>query len=475
MKLPILATAQPGKSVEQGKQEVVNMYFSENKGNELYPMIAHSRPGLKTWKSNTGQSVRAMHAQNTKLYFIIGSTLYSIDKYLTQTTLGSILTTEGICQIKGIANRLLINDQRDGWIFNITTNVLTKIDPAQGFPEGTTTVTSLDGYFIAHLPDSDSFYWSTLTAPQTWAALDFSSAESNPDNIVAVTTFLRRLFFIGSNSTEIWFNTGDATSPFARIEGVFINYGTSAPHSVAVGAQNLYFLGQGNNGQLGIVSLDRSYNDKLISSETMTQELVTYTTVDDAIGLTYQREGKEFYVISFPTEDKTWVYDQVSDMWYRYTSWNGAGERRWLPDNHAAFAGKNLVGDSRSGNIYELDNETLTDNGEIIIRKIRTNPLAIKDMGSMFIHRVEVDIESGQGSVSGQGEDPVMMLRASLDGGFSFSNVSSRKAGKIGEYLRRVYWNKIGSSRRCVLEFTMSDPIKWTILGAWVQASKGRE
>jgi len=40
--------------------------------------------------------------------------------------------------------------------------------------------------------------------------------------------------------------------------------------------------------------------------------------IDDAIAWTYQLEGHECYVISFPSLDLTWVYDISTTMWHKW-------------------------------------------------------------------------------------------------------------------------------------------------------------
>lgn len=66
-----------------------------------------------------------------------------------------------------------------------------------------------------------------------------------------------------------------------------------------------------------------------------------------------------------------------------------------------------------------------------------------------------------------QGSDPKIMLEYSNDGGFSYSsNQIWSSAGKIGERLVRVRWNKLGMSRDRVFRITITDPVKIVLLDA---------
>ena len=65
------------------------------------------------------------------------------------------------------------------------------------------------------------------------------------------------------------------------------------------------------------------------------------------------------------------------------------------------------------------------------------------------------------------------MLRYSDDGGHTWSNELWRSIGKIGNYDARARWNRLGASRNRVYELSMSDPVKWVVLGANLEVKRG--
>lgn len=73
-------------------------------------------------------------------------------------------------------------------------------------------------------------------------------------------------------------------------------------------------------------------------------------------------------------------------------------------------------------------------------------------------------------------ENPQVMLRISNDGGKTWISETWRGAGKLGEYKRRVRWNRLGQARRRVFEVSVTDSISWRILGAFLdaQSQKGK-
>lgn len=67
------------------------------------------------------------------------------------------------------------------------------------------------------------------------------------------------------------------------------------------------------------------------------------------------------------------------------------------------------------------------------------------------------------------GRDPMINMRQSKDGGHTWGNERSVGAGKAGEYTKRVIFRRLGRARDCVYEISMSDPIPWRIVGAYLK------
>jgi hypothetical protein len=68
-----------------------------------------------------------------------------------------------------------------------------------------------------------------------------------------------------------------------------------------------------------------------------------------------------------------------------------------------------------------------------------------------------------------EGVDPQVMLRFSNDGGKTWGTEMMRSAGKVGEYGKRVRWERLGRARRRVFEISTSDPVPYRITGAAIE------
>lgn len=72
---------------------------------------------------------------------------------------------------------------------------------------------------------------------------------------------------------------------------------------------------------------------------------------------------------------------------------------------------------------------------------------------------------------SSLGSNPEIMLRISNDAGKTWITEQWRSAGKTGEWLKRVRWNRLGAARRRVFEVVVTDAVPWRLTGAYLKVS----
>jgi hypothetical protein len=122
---------------------------------------------------------------------------------------------------------------------------------------------------------------------------------------------------------------------------------------------------------------------------------------------------------------------------------------------------KLLVGDSDSGRIGFIDNDTSTDYGNPILRGFALQTLE-NNSEEMFFNSIEVILDSGQGLEDGT--DPLIRMSYS-DNGRTYTPERTRSAGKVGEYNRKARWNQLGStSRYRIFKFLFDAPVRWVIM-----------
>lgn len=342
------------------------------------------------------------------------------------------------------------------------------IDP--DYPDaGTGTVTWQDSYFIINKPNTQKFYISDINNGLLWDALDFSSAEANPDNIVSVISDNGNLYLYGSESTEFWSNTGDLDFPFSRISGGAIEWGCAAINSVCKYDNSLAFLAKNRMGQV-IIARMSGYSPVRISTPELEFIINNYLAVSDAVAFSYMLGGHPMYQITFPTGNQTWLYDGLSNCWSELQSTNGD---RHLAELAVNYIEKIIVTDYQNGNLYRLEPESYTDNGSPIYMELISRHIARDDV-RITIDKLQLDMETGVGLISGQGENPQIMMSVSKDGGHTYGTEQWSTFGAIGTYRTRAIWRRLGQARDWTFKFRISDPVKRVIFDSSIDMRDAR-
>ena len=306
-----------------------------------------------------------------------------------------------------------------------------------------------DGFGLIDQPGTNQIWQSNELDLSVWDGLAFASADGNPDNIVALAQIHREIYVFKQVDIEIWVNAGLPTFAFQRLINVFIEVGVVAQLSVAKLGETLCLLAQNDQGQ-GVVVQMRGYDPVRISTHAIEHAIQEYSTISDAIGFVYQQEGHEFYVLTFPTGNATWVYDATASalagtpMWHQRAAFlNGVFNRHWANAFIHAY-GLDLVGDYRNGNLYSFNLDVLLDNGSLRkwLRSWRALPQPSLD--PVRFSELSIDMQTGIGVPAGS--SPQVMLRWSDDGGHNWGTQLQTLAGATGQTSWRVQFNRLGSN-----------------------------
>ena len=346
--------------------------------------------------------------------------------------------------------------------------------PANDGPfEGGGTVDITDNYFVYNKPNSQLWAASDLLSPIT-DPLSFASKDGSPDDLVSIIVDRREVYLLGEMSSEVWINSGAVPFPFTRIPGTSTQQGIAAQYSMSRMGNSFAYVSKNNRGEAMIVRMN-GYFPERISTHAVETTLVNQN-VSDAIAWTYQLEGHEVYVVTFPSigdNGLTWAYDNTTSLWHKWLYRNNQNEYERHRGNCCAFFNQQvLVGDYQNGKIYQLSRNYYTDDGQPI-RRIRRAPHITSDLQRQYFHELQIQFQPGVGLSTGQGEDPQAMLRWSNDGGSTWSNEYWTSIGKQGKYLNRAIWRRLGFARDKVFEVSISDPVKAVIISANLKAEAG--
>jgi hypothetical protein len=355
-------------------------------------------------------------------------------------------------------------------IYALNWTVLPNTD---GAFEGGGTVDITDNYFLYNKPGSQLWAASDLLSPIT-DPLSFASKDGSPDDLVALIVDRREVYLLGEMSSEVWIDSGGVPFPFTRIPGTSTQQGIAAQWSCARMGNSFAYISKNNRGEAMIVRMN-GYFPERISTHAVETTLVNQN-VSDALAWTYQLEGHEVYVVTFPSVGEnglTWAFDNTTGLWHKWLYRNNQNQFERHRGNCCAFFNQQvLVGDYENGKIYQVAREFYTDDGAPI-RRIRRAPHITSDLQRQYFHELQIQFQPGVGLSSGQGQDPQAMLRWSNDGGSTWSNEYWTSIGKQGKYQNRAIWRRLGWSRDKVFEVSVSDPVKAVIISANLKAEAG--
>lgn len=447
----------------------------------LYPEIVETKDGvdigaiysvpgltkLATVGNGPCRGLQIINNSENLMYMVSGNEFYSIDTNYSATLLGTL--SNFLTMVSMIANdtQIAIFDSKNGYLWDTTTNSFSIISLPFTNP---VIATYQDGFGLVNESGTNDWWQSNYKDLSTWQPLNFAQADSRPDPIDSMVSLHRLVYLFGANSTEIWANAGVPGFSFQRVDGMFMEAGCFAPYSVAAVGESLCWVGGNQQGQGLIYALKGPSTPEIISTQSLTNIINQFPTIEDAIGYSYTQDGHLFYQLTFPSGNQTWVYDMGTKLWHRRAAFSQGEFNRHWSQGYIYYNHMNIVGDYRNGNIYALDLNNYTNDGEILkwLRAFEVFPPGQVPRSAFTFSTIELMMETGM--TVPDGLDPQIGLRWSDDGGNSWSTQRTISMGQTGETAYRVEWKRCGSTKKNhglnrILEFTSNDPVRAALIG----------
>lgn len=345
------------------------------------------------------------------------------------------------------------------------------------YPVTVATMTYLDGYVIVNPPSTSQINISAYGDGTSFNPLDFALKAGYPDNLVAIMADHEELWLFGSQTTELWQDTGNAQFPLQRNPGAFMPLGCAASASpVRLGtgaAQCVGWLG-GDTRVRARAYLAQGFQPTPVSTPAIEAAWRGYSKISDAVSWTYAEDSHDFWVIDFPTGNATWVYDLTEGMWHE-RAYNASVSypsgalvtSRQLQSFHAFILDQHIVGDYSSGNLYVQSLTTYTDASTEILRVRAASDISQPDLDWMFYSRFRLDAENS-GAL-----DPT--LDWSVDGGHTFGNPAADPAASVGDEVYSFWeWRRLGRSRPRTFRIYTTAAVKVALINGSVDSHPGR-
>src|SRR5574343_11912 len=307
--------------------------------------------------------------------------------------------------------------------------------------------------------------------------LNYQKAENQSDFINGLVAVNGLLWIFGPRSYQIYQVQNDQFNPFITVDTAGSQIGCKAPKSIVTIGNQIFWLGSSNAGENVIYMGNGTSNISRISTNAIEREISKMLDSTDAIGQTWTRNGHTFYSITFPTADKTYVYDLSTATWHNRSTRDRLLniQHLWEPQFATLAYGNIVFGTYNGQHLVYLDEDKFTEyDGRPIVRT-RISPVLISNFSDVILNEFELEIGSGQTTIlTGQGSNPQCMLQVSRDGGNSWGNEIWKSLGKTGQYYWRTKYLGLGKGRLFVIKVSISDPVRVIITSAktrWTQCN----
>jgi len=328
-------------------------------------------------------------------------------------------------------------------------------------PDAPTQVTHLaflDQFLLANEVGTGRFHFADyVTSPTTWFAVDVFTAESSPDNLIALYVNESIIHLYGTKSLEFWINNG--VDPFSRLQGTRLERGAMTPYTT-VNVQGIeYFFDnkrrlnrlEGQTAQVINTSFDKT--------------IQKFDEVKDMVADNVTVDGRNWIFFHFPTENRTLLYDIQVNYWAELSTFNLTTNKRdrFIGQSYVYAKGFNqhLFGSFKNSKILEMKSDFFDDDGGNIRFSKTTGWINHKKpKNKKRSYRLTLTLKTGTGIGPGGTEEPFLRIRWRDNGNSTYGNFRKVSLHTIGDTQFKADIGGLGSyySRQYNLEMSENVP-----------------
>jgi len=397
--------------------------FNDNEGHVI------SRPGIATILASTGRVARGQFTWNGSLYQVQSTELHKITNLDTgaSTNIGTIAGAEAISTAVGFNDAVIV--VKGGAIYTLSKlDVLTDIS---GNPNivPSVAVAHIDGRFVYIPFDGDPAFFSDIGAAGSVQVLSFFDAEELPDANSTVFNFKNTLYIMGTDSIELFRDTGATPNPFGRISGARISNGFIG--GLIEYNETFLFIGREKDQGPGIYALGSGTAPK-ISNSAVDIILANHTEAQMADAITGRFKWRGYDIAYFTIRNTTLGF--FAGNWFEMTTlaneipsvWQGGFVNQLNGTYYTAQGGK-------IGKLAKVN----TDYGDQIERVI---DLSFQHPNNDFFTVQSAELAVSQGLNAGAGTVGLAVSKNNIE----YSTPIFRDLGNPSKYTSHLEWNYPG-------------------------------
>lgn len=440
------------RSRQLSSQICVNWYPNYPQAKTLNSENLFPTPGLKEVVDTTDGPTRGAWLLNKIPYFVSGSALYRIDRTvnadLSETfeavNLGAIAGSGRVRMASNKTQLVIVVPGESAYIYTEGGSLAEIVDA--DFYGPVNDVVQIDSFFVFCKTGSNVIFHSALNDGASYDALDRWPVYQVPE-VLGLMVYRNQLYAMGDSATVPFQNIGGLQFAFAPLANAVLDSGLAGVHAKTNFRGSFIYFGGGENAENAIWLYAGGAPQK-ISTEPLDTILQNMTAeqVEASFALRISHNGGEF--ASLTIGDRCFVYDLAASgqsgvpVWHERTSRLPVGsdvaEYPWRVTSIVQAYNRVFAGDSLDGRIGQIDDMTYTEYGEQIHRTVVTQPfMSVGE--TVTVPAIEAYFDVGNQS------DDSLALSWSDDGGNTWSNPITRSLGAVGEYGRRIVFDRTGA------------------------------
>lgn len=388
-----------------------------------------SRPGIEQI-TTTGRVARGQFVWNGSLYQVVSNSLIKI----TDVETGAFITIGAIAGSAVIDTAIGFNDAvivvKGDAIYTLSKlDVLTIISGNPNF-EPCNFVTHINGRFVYIPTSGDVAFFSDVGAAGTVQATSFFDAEELPDKNSTDFNFKNTLYIGGTDSFELFRDTGASPNPFRRVPGARILNGFIG--GLLEYNETFLFIGREKDQGPGIYGIGSGRAPK-ISNEAIDLILSTYTEKELALALGARFKWRGYDIATFTLKRDSFGF--FGQKWFLLDTIDANGDpQTWGGGFINQFEGVYFTAfEDKIGKLALVN----TDYGNKITRTIDT---AFEQEDNDFFSGQSLEMGISQGFNSGPGTVSIALSRNNVE----YGPPVFRDLGVLGQYTSHLAWNEAG-------------------------------